>query len=138
MFYVAAILPMESSVVRKFEKLIGKFIWSFSGKLLRISMEDIKNRRLSGGMQLPCIARMSKALLVSQCVRAVRSLDSRTVKHLQFWLGDLLGSILLSSSQGTVGVDIPYHFEQLGLHLADAQIMIISMFGGDYILGSRT
>ena len=54
-FYVAAILPLESVFVRKFEKLVGKFIWHFSGKLLRVSIEDIKNLKLRGGLQLPCL-----------------------------------------------------------------------------------
>ena len=62
---------------------MGKFIWKFSGKLLRVTLQDIQNSKLTGGLQLPCIANMANALLVSQCVRALRSGDKKTVKHMQ-------------------------------------------------------
>ena len=62
--YVAAVLPIGRVMVKKFEKLMGKFIWNFTGKILRVSMNDLKNTRLSGGLQLPCIERMANSLLV--------------------------------------------------------------------------
>ena len=43
-YYVASILPVPSNVVKKFESLMGKFIWSKSGRILRIALEDIKNK----------------------------------------------------------------------------------------------
>ena len=33
-YYVAAVLPMKPGVIKKFEKLIGKYLWDFSGKIL--------------------------------------------------------------------------------------------------------
>ena len=69
------------------------FIWKFSGKILRVSIEDMKNHRLSGGMNLPCVTGMSNSLLVSQCLRALRSKDTKTVMHIGYWLGDLIGSL---------------------------------------------
>ena len=32
-YYVAAILPLKPSLVKKFESLMGKFIWNNSGKI---------------------------------------------------------------------------------------------------------
>ena len=54
-------------------------------------MNDLKNTRLSGGLQLPCIERMANSLLVSQGIRAIKSGDKKTVQHLKVWLGDLIG-----------------------------------------------
>ena len=42
-YYVAAILPIKSGMVKKFETLMGKFIWNWSGKVLRVAIDDIKN-----------------------------------------------------------------------------------------------
>ena len=33
-FYVAAVLPVRPSMVKKFESLMGRFIWNYSGKIL--------------------------------------------------------------------------------------------------------
>ena len=38
-YYVASILPLNITMVRKFEKDMGKFIWTASGKILRVSEE---------------------------------------------------------------------------------------------------
>ena len=77
-YYVASILPVTPNVVKKFESLMGKFIWSKSGRILRIALDEIKNKKQDGGLQLPCLASMADSLLVSQCVRLVviRSLCS--------------------------------------------------------------
>merc|ERR1712240_325663 len=66
-YYVASILPVTPNVVKKFESLMGKFIWSKSGRILRVALDEIKNRKLDGGLQLPCLASMADSLLVSQC-----------------------------------------------------------------------
>ena len=58
-YYVAAILPVKSSMVKKFESLMGKFIWNFSGKVLRIALDEIKNEKSVGGLKLPCLASMA-------------------------------------------------------------------------------
>merc|ERR1712240_374570 len=63
-YYVASILPVTPSVVKKFESIMGKFIWSKSGKILRIALDEIKNKKLDGGLQLPCLASMADSLLV--------------------------------------------------------------------------
>ena len=109
-------------MVRKFESLMGKFMWNFSGKILRISMEDLKNPKLCGGLKLPCILNMSNALLTSQCLRLVRSGDRKTFQHLEYWLGDLLGLLSTDNTTGTVAADTPVHFEKIGILLTDLMI----------------
>ena len=38
-YYVAAVLPMKSAVVKKFESLMGKYLWNFSGRILRVAFD---------------------------------------------------------------------------------------------------
>ena len=42
-YYVASILPIRTSLVKKFESLMGNFIWKGSGKVLRVALEELKN-----------------------------------------------------------------------------------------------
>jgi hypothetical protein len=105
--------------VKKFEALMGKFIWNNSGKILRIAIDEIKNNKLAGGLQLPCLANMADSLLVSQCLRLIRGGDKKCMKHLEFWLGDLLGNFVPGIGQGVRSVDTPDYFGCIGGLLAD-------------------
>ena len=49
-FYVAAVLPVRPSMVKKFESLMGRFIWNYSGKVLRIALDEIRNDKLVSGL----------------------------------------------------------------------------------------
>merc|ERR1711872_98588 len=121
-FYVASILPVTPNVVKKFESLMGKFIWNKSGRILRIALDDIKNKKLDGGLQLPCLASMANSLLVSQCVRLINSGDKKSLQHLSFWLGDLLGNLIPGLERVNSAVVIPEYFN----HIAElfAELMI--------------
>ena len=101
-YYVAAILPIKAGVVKKFETLMGKFIWSWSGKILRVAIDEIKNKKLEGGLQLPCLSSMADALIFSQCMRLIKSEDSKSLQHLKFWLGDLVEAVMKGS--GSAGL----------------------------------
>ena len=57
-YYVASILPIRLGMIKKFEKLMGKFLWTASGKVLRVSMEEIVNHPEAGGLGLPCVKSM--------------------------------------------------------------------------------
>ena len=67
---MASILPINKTMVHKFEKEVGKFLWNSSGSRLRVSMEELKNCLGKGGwgLGLPCL-RDRKALLLSQLLR---------------------------------------------------------------------
>ena len=93
-YYVASILPLKSCFIKKFESLIGKFIWKGPFSLLRVPLDELKNRKLEGGLSLPCLATMGRALLTSQCVRLLRSDDRRYVSHIEYWLGALIGNVI--------------------------------------------
>ena len=93
-YYISSILPLSSKMVKKFESMMGKFIWKGSGKVLRVALDELKNDNLSGGLHLPCLATMSKALLSSQCVRLLRSGDDKSILHLDIWIGTLLADVM--------------------------------------------
>jgi len=62
---------------------------------------------------------MAVSLILSQCLRALKSEDKKTVQNLEIWLGDLLGTLSSTFSVGTRVDDIPIYFEHIGLLLAD-------------------
>ena len=92
-YYVAAVLPMKPNVVKKFESLIGKYLWNFSGRVLRVAIDELKNKKVEGGLNLPCLASMADSLLFSQLCRLIRSGEEKTLGHVSYWLGDLLQSL---------------------------------------------
>ena len=113
-YYVSAILPIKPAMVKKFESLIGKFIWKGSGKVLRVALNELKNVHLAGGLNLPCLATMSDALLSSQCVRLLKSGDAKSMKHMDYWIGSLLASVVTGFGQGLQAVDSHEYFNHLG------------------------
>ena len=92
-YYVAGILPMMPEVVKKFESLMGKYLWNFTGKVLRVAVDELKNEKLKGGLNLPCLASMADSLLFSQLCRLIRSGEKKSLGHAFYWLGDLLQNL---------------------------------------------
>ena len=93
-----------------------------SGKVLRIAIDEIKNVKLAGGLNLPCLASMADALLFSQCIRLIKSGDSKFVSHLMFWLGDLLGDLVPGGGQGARATSTPEYFGYIGGLVADMMV----------------
>ena len=89
-YYVAAVLPMKPKFVQKFEILIGKYLWNFSGRIMRVAIDELKNKKVEGGLNLPCLATMADSLLFSQLCRLIRSGEKKTLGHAFYWLGDIL------------------------------------------------
>ena len=113
-YYISSILPIKSSMVKKFESLVGKFIWQGSGRILRVALNELKNENLSGGLNLPCLATMSDALLTSQCLRLFRSGDTKSVAHLDYWMGSLVAEVVPGLGLGEEAADTPDYFGKLG------------------------
>ena len=117
-YYISSILPIKSSMVKKFESLIGKFIWQGSGKILRVAIAELKNDHLSGGLNLPCLATMSDSLFTTQCVRLLRSGDNKAVAHLDYWIGSLVSDIFPGLGLGREAPVIHEYFEKVADCLA--------------------
>ena len=50
----------------------------------------MKNKKMEGGMNLPCLASMADSLLFSQLCRLIKSEEKKSLAHAFYWLGDLL------------------------------------------------
>ena len=83
-FYIASVLPLSKTVSKKFDQAIGKFLWKFSGKVLRVPLNEIKLPRGIGGLGLICLYFMAKSLKLSPIMRLLKCDDEKSVRHLGF------------------------------------------------------
>ena len=120
-FYVASILPIRVTMVKKFEKIMGKFLWNDSGKVLRVSLAELKNKIELGGLGMPCLLSMSKSLLLSQLLRLLKSGDMKTMKHIGYWMGDLLGDLVVGLDGGAHAQVVPEYFATIADVLVEAK-----------------
>ena len=68
-FYIAAVLPMPQNFIKRVDMSVGKFLWNLSGKLLRVSLQDIKLPKSRGGLGLICLSSiLISKLLVQNCM----------------------------------------------------------------------
>ena len=96
-------------MARKFETLLGKFIWG-SGWLLRVALEEVKLKPEKGGLNLACVSRMCSSLLTSQFLRLLRSSDEKSFAHVAYWIGDTLADLVPGIENGPHPVNIPDYF----------------------------
>ena len=92
-------------------------------------MDEIKNKKLEGGLQLPCLASMANSLLFSQCVRLINSGDKKSLQHLSFWLSDLLCNLIPGFVQVDSAAVIPEYFNHIGELFAEMMISDILTAG---------
>ena len=109
--YVASKLPIRKTMIKKFEKEMGKFIWNASGKVMRVSLDELKNPADRGGLGVPCILSMSKSLLLSQLIRLLRSGDVKSIHHVSFWLRDLLADLCLGLDINEQARELPEQYD---------------------------
>ena len=121
-YYVASILPLKSSYVKIFETIMRNFIWKGSFSLLKVALDELKNKKLSGGLQLPCLATMGRALLTSQCIRLLKSGYTRYTCHLEYWIGPLLSNILPDMGHGVQSHTDSLYFLTLGDCVASVMV----------------
>ena len=127
---MGSILPVTKTMVKKFESCIGKFIWSSSGWMLRIPLEEIKNVPLKGGLGLVCLSSMCNSLLLSQFLRLLKCECQKTLNHIRYWIGDFLSDILPGIDVGNHSVSIPGYFEDIVALLLKARVDDLVTIGG--------
>ena len=93
-----------------------------SGKLLRVSLEEIKLPVCKGGLGLQCINRMSKSLILSQLLRLLKSEDVKSIGHVGFWLGELLGDLLPGIELGDHCITAGEYYNHLASSIAEAKL----------------
>ena len=112
LWYLASALPIKKGMVKKVEKVCGRFIWNQSGRILRIKMDELKKPGLEGGLAMPCISSMTDALMVKQMLRMLNSEDSKTIGHLVHWVGTRLG-VMFEVNLVAGSAWIPDHFAMM-------------------------
>ena len=120
--YVASILPLSKTMSKKFEKVIGKFLWNFSGKILRVSISELKLAREKGGLGLTCIYSVAKSLKLSQILKLINSGDTKSISHIDLWIGEVLHDLDPDLGVADHSLQVPAFFEELALLLTDAKI----------------
>ena len=136
-YYVASILPINITMIRKFEKEMGKFLWNASGKILRVSMDELKNCQEKGGLGLPCLLSRSKSLMLSQLLRLLRSGDAKSMKHVGFWLGELLGDFAADLREGDHAEDVPTYYDTLANLVVEARVADLVTTGNWRIITNK-
>ena len=124
-YYVASVLPMTKTMGNKFEKLIGKFIWNFSGKLLRVALNELKLPVEKGGLALTCVHLMSKSLLLTQLLRLIKYATEKSISYVDLWIGEVLVDIIPDLDQSRHPVLCPQYFQSIAYIVADAKMQDI-------------
>ena len=115
-YFVASVIPIRKAMLKSFETIIGKYIWQ--GRLLRVALPEMKNQLLNGGLRLPCLETMNQSLMVSQCLRLIRSAGIKSIAHLDFWMGALFQDCAPHLGQGLMAKDTPEYFLKISESVA--------------------
>ena len=112
-YYVASILPIRKTMIKKFEKEMGNFVWRASGRVLRVPIGELVNAPEAGGLGLPCLQSMCSSLLLSQLLRMLDSGDRKSIGHVDYWLGEVLGDMVVGLGSDQYAEVLPEYFTQL-------------------------
>ena len=112
-WYLAALFPIRDCMIKKFESIMGGFVWGGVGRIFRVSLVELKNPCLRGGLGLVCIRSMADSLRLMQLLRLLKSSDGKSICHFNWWIGDFLS--VLDESLGGVceGGEINFFFVSL-------------------------
>ena len=96
------------------------FIWT--GKLLRVALHEIKLPKHCGGLGLICLESISKSLWMSQLFRLIKNADSKTLTHIDYWMGEVLAEFHLDLGHCPNPSVIPSFFMNLAEIVTDSQL----------------
>ena len=115
-WYKASALPLPASYAKKFESLMGSFLWV--GKLEKLKIDEVKNDRSQGGLGLPCVASKAKALFLKQTFRLLDP-SSKQYGHLRYWLGLHLRDYFPNMAAGPHAEIVCEYFQHLRMLLVE-------------------
>ena len=98
LLYKASAIPLPANHAKKFESAIYRFLWI--GKLEKLKLEEVKNPKLLGGLNLPCVISKADALFLSQTCRLLINSESKQFKHIKYWLGIYMKEYIPAMGQG--------------------------------------
>ena len=111
LWYVCQVLPLPLMFGKKIEALIRSFIWT--GKLEKLALDEIKNTREEGGLNVVCVKSKADALFLRQTCRLLASPQFNAFKHVKYWIGMHLGNVLPDMRHGPHAVTVPDYFRHL-------------------------
>ena len=111
LWYLCQVLPLPPKYAAKLEHLMWKFVWV--GKLEKLAMDETKNSREQGGLNIVCIRSKADALFLRQTCRMLAEPDLNSYKHLKFWIGLYLEESLPDLGGGDHADLTPDYFKHL-------------------------
>ena len=121
LWYKASALPLPVKFSKKFESLMGRFLWA--GKLERLQLNEIKNTRTDGGLGLPCVISKSNALFLSQACRLLSKAGSKEYSHIKYWLGLHLRDYFPEMAVGPHAEFVSPYFNHLRMLLVEGIVL---------------
>ena len=121
LWYKASALPLPTSFSKKFESLMGRFLWA--GKLERLQVDEVKNPRSSGGLSLPCVWSKANALFLRQTCRLISDSESKQFFHVKYWIGLHLGEYFPQMMKGGHAEIISPYFQHMRLLLTEGLML---------------
>ena len=126
-WYKASALPLPSNYLKKFESLMGSFLWI--GRLERLQLDEVKNSLFAGGLDLPCIFSKANSLFLKQTCRWLLDSASRQYGHLKYWVGLHLREFFPDMAVGPHAQLVCPYFQHARLLLVEGLVL------GDIQLG---
>ena len=121
LWYKASALPLPVKFLKKFESLMGRFLWA--GKLEKLQLDEVKNLRSDGGLNLPCVSSKANALFLTQSCRLLLDPFSKQYDHVKYWLGLHLGDFFPDMVSGPHSELISPYFKNMRLLLVEGLIL---------------
>ena len=119
-WYKASALPLPPSFAKKFESLMGSFLWV--GKLERLQLDEVKNDRSLGGLGLPCVSSKANSLFLKQTCRLLVP-SSKQYKHVKYWIGLHLRDYFPEMAHGPHAEIVCQYLQHLRLLLVEGFVL---------------
>ena len=111
LWYQCQVLPLPLKYAKDIEAITRTFIWR--GKLEKLAMDEVKNSREDGGLNLVCVRSKADALFLRQTCRLLATEDFNSFKHIKYWIGHFLGDIIPAMQGGPHPAVVPDYFQHL-------------------------
>ena len=98
-------LSLPTKYAKDIEAITRKFIWR--GKLEQLALDEIKNTREDGGLNLVCVRSKADALFLRQTCRLLATEDFNSFKHIKYWIGHFIGDIIPAMQGGPHSAIVP-------------------------------
>ena len=111
LWYLCQVLPLPPKFAAKIENIMWRFVWT--GKLEKLSLDETKNPRDQGGLNIVFVRSKADALFVHQTCRMLSEPGLNSYKHLRFCIGLYLEDALPDMGDGDHADRTPAYFHHL-------------------------